>query len=58
MARDRSAHETVELEDGASFIEWAASRYPRDRYTVELDPWSLSSQREQHEGRSSVDPDY
>jgi hypothetical protein len=47
-------HETIELEDDTSFTEWAAGRYPRDRYTVELDPWSLSPQREQHEGGSST----
>ncbi len=31
-------HETVALEDGASFTEWASDQYPRERFTVDLDP--------------------
>lgn len=41
IVRDQR-HETVQLEDDASFCKWAASRYPRERFTVDLDPWSLS----------------
>jgi hypothetical protein len=36
---------SLELEDGTSFFEWAARRYPRDLYTVALDPWTLSPER-------------
>jgi hypothetical protein len=36
-------HETVELEDGTTFYEWAASYYAHHCYTVQLDPWSLST---------------
>jgi hypothetical protein len=35
-------HRTIELDDGASFFEWAAQHYPGERFTVELDPWSLT----------------
>jgi hypothetical protein len=37
--------ETVELEDGESFRDWAARRYPDERFTVELEPWSDFGQR-------------
>lgn len=47
-------HETVELEDSTSFTEWAGSRYPRDRYTVELDPWSLSPRDQRERGSSTA----
>jgi hypothetical protein len=33
--------ETVQPGDDASFSEWVANRYPRDRFTIELDPWAL-----------------
>jgi hypothetical protein len=35
-------HESVRLGDGISFFEWAAGQYPRQQFTVELDPWELS----------------
>jgi hypothetical protein len=35
-------HQVAELEDGVQFFAWAAERWPRDRFTVELDPWQLS----------------
>jgi hypothetical protein len=41
IVRDQH-HETVKLDHGMSFFEWAASQYPREHYTVELDPWELS----------------
>jgi hypothetical protein len=31
----------VELEDDDAFFEWASREWPRDRFTVELDPWQL-----------------
>jgi hypothetical protein len=36
-------HRTIELDDDASFFEWSRQHYPRERFTVELDPWTLSS---------------
>jgi hypothetical protein len=33
---------TVELEDGEDFLAWAVERWPRERFTVQLDPWQLS----------------
>jgi hypothetical protein len=38
----RSRHETVRLAEDVPFFEWSAARYPHDRYTVQLDPWSLT----------------
>jgi hypothetical protein len=38
-------HLTVELEDGAAFYEWAQQAWPRERFTVELDPWQLAGER-------------
>jgi hypothetical protein len=26
-----------------SFFEWAAGQYPRQHFTIELDPWELSA---------------
>jgi hypothetical protein len=37
--------ETIDLEDGASFHDWAACRYPNERFTVELDPWTDTPER-------------
>jgi hypothetical protein len=34
-------HRTIELDENAEFFSWAAERWPRDRFTVELDPWQL-----------------
>jgi hypothetical protein len=39
LGRER---DTVALEDGLSFFEWAAERWPAPRWTVELDPWQLA----------------
>lgn len=36
-------HETVVLEDETSFTEWASRRYPRERFTVEPDPWTYAT---------------
>ena len=36
-------HEKVQLDDDVEFFEWSAARYPQDRYTVQLDPWSLTA---------------
>jgi len=36
-------HVTVQLDDGVEFFEWAAERWPAPRWTVELDPWQLTS---------------
>jgi hypothetical protein len=38
-------HETIDLEDGESFNDWAAGRYPDERFTVELDPYQISPWR-------------
>ena len=42
IVRDQR-HESVQLDDDAGFFEWSAARYPHDRFTVQLDPWSLTS---------------
>jgi hypothetical protein len=34
-------HRTVGLENGVEFFAWAAERWPRERFTVEVDPWQL-----------------
>ena len=34
--------QTVELEDGVNFFEWAHAEWPAPRYSVELAPWELS----------------
>ncbi|MGZ4303350.1 MAG: hypothetical protein ACXVSL_00575 [Solirubrobacteraceae bacterium] len=39
------SHETVQLEEDVPFFEWSAARYPHHRYTVQLDPWSLTPGR-------------
>ena len=41
IVRDQR-HETVKLDYGMSFFERAAGQYPREHFTVELDPWELS----------------
>ena len=41
IVRDQR-HELVQLDDDMEFFEWSAARYPQDRYTVQLDPWSLT----------------
>jgi hypothetical protein len=33
-------HQTVEFEDDVDFFAWAAERWPAERFTVQLDPWS------------------
>jgi hypothetical protein len=37
-----SGRHRIELEAGIDFYEWARERWPPDRFTVELDPWSLT----------------
>jgi hypothetical protein len=37
-----SERQTVTLDDGVDFFEWSSERWPRPRWTVELDPWQLS----------------
>jgi hypothetical protein len=37
-----SGRHRVELEPDIDFYEWARERWPADRFTVELDPWSLT----------------
>jgi hypothetical protein len=41
-----SRHEEIELPDGASFFDWAAKHFPRERYSVDVDPWTLSPARD------------
>jgi hypothetical protein len=47
---DREHHD-VELEDGVECFAWAAKRWLRVRFTVELDPRQLSANR-----KSSLGP--
>ena len=35
-------HRTVELDDGVVFFDWARERWPRPRWSFELDPWQLA----------------
>jgi hypothetical protein len=35
-------HRTVELDDGVAFFDWAVERWPRPRWSIELDPWQLA----------------
>jgi hypothetical protein len=37
-----SEHRTIELPEERAFFEWANEAWPRDRYTVTLDPGQLS----------------
>jgi hypothetical protein len=37
-----SGRHRVELEAGIDFYEWVREQWPHDRFTVELDPWSLT----------------
>jgi hypothetical protein len=37
-----SGRHRVELEAGIDFYEWVGEQWPADRFTVELDPWSLT----------------
>jgi hypothetical protein len=41
IVRDQR-HETVKLDHGINFFAWAAGQYPREHFTIELDPWELS----------------
>jgi hypothetical protein len=41
-----SRHQEIELADHESFFEWSARHYPRERFTVDVDPWTHSSQRD------------
>jgi hypothetical protein len=41
-----SEHRTALLEDSENFFVWARSHWPEPRWSVELDPWQLSSERE------------
>jgi hypothetical protein len=34
-------HMTIQLDDGRSFFDWAQEKWPRDCYTVEIDPYQL-----------------
>jgi hypothetical protein len=40
-----SEHRTIQLDDGATFFEWAHEHWPEPRWTIELDPWQLSPER-------------
>jgi hypothetical protein len=37
-----SGRHRVELEADIDFYEWVREQWPPDRFTVELDPWSLT----------------
>jgi hypothetical protein len=36
-------HRTIELRDGSDFFAWARDRWPRPRWSVQLDPWQLAA---------------
>lgn len=36
-------HRIVTLDDGVKFFEWANENWPAPRWTVQLDPWQLTS---------------
>ena len=36
-------HRTVTLEDGVEFFTWAHEQWPAPRWTVDLDPWQLTT---------------
>jgi hypothetical protein len=38
-----SGRHWIELEADIDFHEWVREQWPPDRFTVELDPWSLTS---------------
>lgn len=35
-------HLVVELSDDEEFFDWALREWPRERFTVQLDPWQLT----------------
>jgi hypothetical protein len=37
-----SGHHQIELEPDIDFYQWAREQWPADRFTVQLDPWSLT----------------
>jgi hypothetical protein len=37
--------QTINLEEGVSFFEYAHEHWPGPRWSVELDPWQLSPTR-------------
>jgi hypothetical protein len=41
----KQRHETVELDEHVTFLEWAAAPYPRERFSVQLDPSALARKR-------------
>jgi hypothetical protein len=38
--------QTIDLEDGVSFFEYAREHWPAPWWSVELDPWQLSPDRD------------
>jgi hypothetical protein len=36
-------HRAVRLDEGVSFYNWAHERWPEPRWTVQLDPWQLTT---------------
>lgn len=44
-------HETVRLDDGLGFFEWAREQWPAPRWTVQLDPWELEPRSAGRSGR-------
>ena len=38
-------HEEMKLPDDESFFRWTAQNYPRSRYSIDVDPWTLSPKR-------------
>jgi hypothetical protein len=41
-----SERRTIKLDDHVVFSDWAAKTYPRDRFTVQLDAWGDSPNRD------------
>jgi hypothetical protein len=37
-------HHTITLENGVNFFTWAQKHWPAPRFSVELDPWQLTTE--------------
>ena len=39
----RQERRSIFLDDGVNFFTWARKAWPEERFSVELDPWQLST---------------